>query len=499
MSKRELRAKHRELTRNQAERVVDTYGVPEVSMEPRREETNDDGTEDRLVRRLVTALDSPLFRMERAIVDAVERLAIGPRGDVVERLSVGPSGGVDRTEIPMVGRGGGLIELQEEAETLMADYMSTRQEFRDLMSFRDFCTWRAKNSIPRAGIELRTATDRFNRVPIPHYDGTPGRAARSWMQKLEVFFEVDEMLEADKVRYAILHLDGAAHDWWHQGRRTLDHDQVTHFADFNRRLLQMFDQVPTKQHFRELADLRQTAKLRAYVDEFRQLSLMVDGLSAIWLSYMFVQGLKEPLRGWVSAFDPPNLEPAMAKALTMEASASFTTPNRPNPVRPPSSFEQGRNFGLNPTGHRPPYPQQQLGPPSTNSPSKGVVPIEDMSRTVMRQMRVCFKCRGPWEPGHKCSQFQIVEVHPESGTDIIDGNDRDEVKEDDTELQQQQVPSVEGESNNIRLHTSLASLSGVPNFHAFRVKGRIEGHHLVILIDTGATHNFIDQSVVTTL
>lgn len=43
--------------------------------------------------------------------------------------------------------------------------------------------------------------------------------------------------------------------------------------------------------------------------------------------------------------------------------------------------------------------------------------------------------------------------------------------------------------------STIASFSGAPRYHSFRVKGRIGGQHIVALIDGGATHNFIDQGI----
>ena len=39
----------------------------------------------------------------------------------------------------------------------------------------------------------------------------------------------------------------------------------------------------------------------------------------------------------------------------------------------------------------------------------------------------------------------------------------------------------------------IAMLSGVPRFHTLRVKGVVQGHKVGVLIDGGATHNFIDS------
>ena len=39
-------------------------------------------------------------------------------------------------------------------------------------------------------------------------------------------------------------------------------------------------------------------------------------------------------------------------------------------------------------------------------------------------------------------------------------------------------------------------LSGVPRFHTLRVRGVVQDHRVGVLIDGGATHNFIDAAWV---
>ena len=46
---------------------------------------------------------------------------------------------------------------------------------------------------------------------------------------------------------------------------------------------------------------------------------------------------------------------------------------------------------------------------------------------------------------------------------------------------------------------TLYALIGTPIPGTMRVKGNVNGNGLVILIDTGSTHNFVDASLVTGL
>jgi hypothetical protein len=44
--------------------------------------------------------------------------------------------------------------------------------------------------------------------------------------------------------------------------------------------------------------------------------------------------------------------------------------------------------------------------------------------------------------------------------------------------------------------TTLASISGVPKYNTFRMRGVLQGQRVSVLIDGGASHNFIDSTLL---
>lgn len=88
---------------------------------------------------------------------------------------------------------------------------------------------------------------------------------------------------------------------------TLGHHAVTTYQEFTSKLIERFDKKDPELYFRELAQLRQTGSLDAYVSELQKVAVMVTGISERILVILFVEGLMEPMRGWVKAFDPPTL------------------------------------------------------------------------------------------------------------------------------------------------------------------------------------------------
>jgi len=54
---------------------------------------------------------------------------------------------------------------------------------------------------------------------------------------------------------------------------------------------------------------------------------------------------------------------------------------------------------------------------------------------------------------------------------------------------------VESEPKMAEAEVILYALFGSPSLGTMRIKGKINGHWIVILIDTGSTHNFLDAAI----
>ena len=91
----------------------------------------------------------------------------------------------------------------------------------------------------------------------------------------------------------------------------------------------------------------------------------------------------------------------------------------------------------------------------------------------------CFLLEGVNEIEPKPSGIQLVEVNDE------------EVLVDNTYV---------SSSNEVDLaEITLYALVGNPTANTIRIKGRIQNHEVVSLIDSGSTHNFLDVAVLPVL
>jgi hypothetical protein len=129
----------------------------------------------------------------------------------------------------------------------------------------------------------------------------------------------------------------------------------------------------------------------------------------------------------------------------------------------------------------------------TRNPSRRSGPrrdkLDDEAHKELRRKKLCFSCKEPWEPGHRCmgkGKVHYIEVLSDS-----DG------EEEAGQAQGNEHNSLDDEQPHEEVKGgTIATLSGVPRFHTFRIRGVLQGQRVTVLIDGGATHNFIDSTLV---
>ena len=70
----------------------------------------------------------------------------------------------------------------------------------------------------------------IGKVPLPSFDGSSQSSANTWVQKLDVYFQLNPMVEEDALKMAILHLEGDSNEWWFHGMKNLVNDQVNTYG-----------------------------------------------------------------------------------------------------------------------------------------------------------------------------------------------------------------------------------------------------------------------------
>ncbi|XP_023873800.1 uncharacterized protein LOC111986409 [Quercus suber] len=149
-----------------------------------------------------------------------------------------------------------------------------------------------------------------------------------------------------------------------------------------------------------------------------------------------------------------------------------------------------------------------LGPIlDTRFDSKFKLPLQKLSPTQMKERRkrgLCFNCDEKFQPGHHCKFAKLFLLEglcsfqrPSSNVQLVELNDGDSALAHNSNVPH--LASVESEHNMIEPEITLYALLGSPSPGTMRIRGTINGHWVIILIDTSSTHDFLDAAILSKL
>ncbi len=78
---------------------------------------------------------------------------------------------------------------------------------------------------------------------------------------------------------------------------TLGHDQVTSYVEFTERFIDCFNGKDLELNFKDLAHLEKIGTVDNYISDFQRLSILVTDISERRRIMLFMDGLRESLRG----------------------------------------------------------------------------------------------------------------------------------------------------------------------------------------------------------
>lgn len=109
------------------------------------------------------------------------------------------------------------------------------------------------------------------------------------------------------------------------------------------------------------------------------------------------------------------------------------------------------------------------------------------SEMWIKEKGLCFRCDEKFSSEHRCKRCEL---------NIIAVQEREDLSEE-TDQVGEEIETKGNEEVNIEIaNLSLNSLVGLSSPKTIKIKGEIRGREIVVLIDGGATHNFILKEVV---
>lgn len=227
----------------------------------------------------------------------------------------------------------------------------------------------------------------------------------------------------------------------------------------------------------------------------------------------FLNGLREEIRAEVRLLSPLSLEQAMEMALKVEEK------NKAVSLRKSvlGSFKSG-SFSLQ-TKSSNPYSStggSQTSPTSVkswatgagesqasvnmskyssiNGSTKNLGEVRRLTEKELQEKRakgLCFRCDDKWVIGHRCCRRELSVI-------LVDDDEDEGLDETSTEPPLSPGNDPTGEVN-LHSEVSLNSVIGISNPKTMKLKGLLMGSEVVVMIDPGATQNFVSLEKVAEL
>ncbi|XP_010490066.1 PREDICTED: uncharacterized protein LOC104767782 [Camelina sativa] len=310
-----------------------------------------------------------------------------------------------------------------------------------------------------------------------------------WIAKVERFFAMGGYNEAEKLALVSVSLQGEALSWynWEINRR-----QFESWEQFKARLMLRFGNLKIRGPSQSLFCIKQTGTIADYIQHFEDLSSQVTGLDDQKLEGIFLNGLSQEMQELVHMQKPRDLPEMIAEARALEGSImsrvvkkELLLANKEN--RDPHTYEQRAQSGVNNNN----WKTKVITAEPTAMGEKQLVRVEPRPRRhntsaeldEKRRKGICFKCDGPWSKDHKCPnrELRVLTVFNGYEVEVLDGNGEEET-----------VDEIVGEC----MALSFSSYRGLSSPTTTKVRGTVGKDKVVIMLDSGVSHNFISPAAV---
>ncbi|XP_026383409.1 uncharacterized protein LOC113278901 [Papaver somniferum] len=332
----------------------------------------------------------------------------------------------------------------------------------------------------------------FSKAPKLDFPRFSGDNPRSWICKCERFFQIHSTVDEQKTKITSLYLEGKVDSWFLD---FLTGKTFIYWLVFVEAICNRFEDLENDNYVGCFKKLSQLTSVEEYFEQFEQLKALMlsknPHLTEEYFILSFISGLKEVLKSSVQMHKPTTLSQSFFLArLQKVALASQQQPSNPISLKSPPTTSGFSRF----SSSKPILPPSTFGastsntsaPPNTPPKTPYIPPIRRLSYEQMSKRRsqgLCFNCDDKYQPGHRCKSQQLFLM--------VADNEADEVEPSQVPMEEQFVDSD--------MEISCHALTGNANPDTIRIPGFIKKKAIIVLIDTGSTHSFIDSALATQL
>nr|XP_010315745.1 uncharacterized protein LOC101248530 [Solanum lycopersicum] len=325
----------------------------------------------------------------------------------------------------------------------------------------------------------------------------------NFIWKMESYFEhVDMRTEAAKIRTAAMYLTDTTMLWWRCKKADMERGacQIDDWEQFKTELKrQFYPQNVVHEARRKLRELKQTSSIREYVKEFTKLTLQIPSLMSDDFLFYFLDGLQNWARQELQRRQVHDVDEAIVVAESLNdfhGDAAKGRDNRSKTIPP--------KVDNNNSGRSRPNTSRSSDTRSNphNEPSNFRKNYEDRKRGAP-QREGCYICGETTHAARYCpslrklSAMVAAEKQQEKAAAQADSSAGEKRGQSSGADKGKNV--AVGMFNHMELisHISIAALVAKPASvrprESLFVDAKLNGTDVRIMVDTGATHNFVTE------
>ncbi|KAA0037088.1 ty3-gypsy retrotransposon protein [Cucumis melo var. makuwa] len=316
-------------------------------------------------------------------------------------------------------------------------------------------------------VETGVGQDRikFKKLEMPVFNGED---PDGWFYRAEHYFQMHLLNERKKLKIVVVSLEGKGLSWfkWAENRKR--------FRSWKELKERMYNRSRSREHRTVCAKflaVKQEGSVSEYLQRFEELSVPLPEIAEEVLEGTFTNGLDPIIRKEVFSMRAVGLEDMIEAAELAEekieespTTKMVTLAEKVLPHPSNSNTVQAKAVG---GGGRREHPYRRW---------------TDSELQARKEKGLCYRCDEPFSKGHRCKNKKL---HLFVVADDLD----------DAEMGEMEIEEGMVEVSPI-VDLSLNSVVGLTAPGTFKIKGKVEEREVVVMIDCGATHNFISLKLV---
>lgn len=344
-----------------------------------------------------------------------------------------------------------------------------------------FCESSARNS---GGSGTLDVSGSVPPMTCPQFNGDN---PQMWKANCEQYFDVYGTHPVNWVKIATLNFVGNAAFWLQSVRSQMGGISWNGLCDA---VCTRFAKDKHQALIRQWIRIVQTGTVSEYVEKFdglmHQMIAYDPSLIPVYFVTKFIEGLKDEVRVVVLVQRPQDLDTACAIALLQEEAmegVKSASPKRSEPTFGIKSNRMMSNYSV-PTSTKTTNvtAEDRRGTEAARARDEKLAAL----KSYRRAKGLCFTCGEKWGKEHKCAsaiQLHVVEELLEALT--LGYESESDPKSEDTEDSQ----------HGTLLSISQQAVWGTESSRTIKLRGWIQDMELLMLVDSGSTHSFIDSEV----